>query len=161
MPSGLHRASLRVFGWLPPKVRRVAVRFITPSFTVGAMCAIERADGQILLARQVYRQRWGLPGGLLNRGEGGAEAARREIVEEVGLSVELVGEPATVVDAQARRVDLVFRARLADPGDADDARPTSPEISDVGWFDRSALPELQHESIQALAALARVTSPGE
>jgi 8-oxo-dGTP diphosphatase len=160
MPPGLHRRVLRVFGRLPPWARRLVVRAITPSFTVGAICLIERADGRMLLARQVYRERWGIPGGLLDRGEGPTQAARREILEEVGLEVELVGQPATVVDPHARRVDLVFRARPVREAEADLARPTSPEISAVGWFLPDALPELQPETVDALSALARMANPG-
>ena len=160
MPPGLHRASLRVFAWLPPRARRVAVRLIAPSFTVGAMCLIERADGRVLLARQVYRERWGVPGGLLDRGEPAATAARREILEEVGLEVELLGEPAVVVDPQTRRVDLIYRARPCREEDADSVTPTSPEISATAWFGPDALPELQPETVQALTTLARLATPG-
>jgi 8-oxo-dGTP diphosphatase len=141
--------------------RRVLVRFFAPSFTVGAICVIERADGRILLVRQIYRSRWGIPGGLLQRREGPASAARREVLEEVGLGIELCGEPAPVVEPRSQRVDLVFRARLIDEGRADDAQPRSPEISEVGWFPRDQLPELQLETVQALMALARSTSPGQ
>ncbi len=130
-----------------------------PSYTVGAICLIERADGRVLLVRQVYRERWGVPGGLLDRGEDPAHAARREILEEVGLTVDLVGEPATVVDPRTRRVDLVFRARVDHDFDADAAHPASPEISRVAWFPPDELPELQDETVQALAALARVIAP--
>ena len=79
---------------------------------------------RVLLVRHTYRQRWGVPGGLLNRGEEPRDAARREALEEVGLRVELVGEPAVVVDPGPRRVDVIFRARPADGADPDDVRPT-------------------------------------
>jgi 8-oxo-dGTP diphosphatase len=161
VPAGLHRALLRLFRWLPPSLRRVVVRSITPSFTVGAICSIERADGRVLLVRQMYRSRWGIPGGLLSRHEHAADAARREILEEVGLRVELIGEPATVVEPHSRRVDLVYRARPLDEDEADAARPFSPEISEVGWFAADALPELQIETTQALIALARTSAPGQ
>ncbi len=125
---------------------------------MGAICLIERADGRVLLARQVYRHRWGLPGGLLNRREDPDHAVRREVLEELGLEVTLDGEPATVVDARAQRVDLVYRARPQREADADGVRPTSPEIETVGWFAQDALPELQFETVQALGALARVST---
>src|SRR5690606_9648623 len=99
--------------------RRI-VRAVSPSFTVGAMCFIERPDGALLLVRHSYRDRWGVPGGLLQRGEDVEEGARREVREEVGLEVELLGEPAVVVDAAPQRVDVVFRARPAIDVDPDD-----------------------------------------
>jgi ADP-ribose pyrophosphatase YjhB (NUDIX family) len=127
---------------------------MTPSFTVGANCVIEREDGAILLVRQVYRSRWGLPGGLLERGEAPADAVVREVLEEVGLTVEVVGEPAVVVAPGPRRVDVVFRAR---PVGAvpEDPEPVSPEISVVRWHQPGELPELQEEAAEALVTLAR------
>ena len=55
----------------------MVVRRVAPSFTVGAMCIIERADGRVLLIRHLYRKRWGVPGGLLERRETPADAAPR------------------------------------------------------------------------------------
>ena len=155
MPDGLHRFFLRIFRALPPLLRRWVVRLLSPSFTVGAICHIERADGDVLLVRQAYRSRWGIPGGLLQRGEAPSAAAVREVFEEVGLRVELIGEPAVVVDPDPQRVDLVFRARPLVEADAASARPCSPEIAEVGWFRADELPELQFETGHALVALAR------
>jgi 8-oxo-dGTP diphosphatase len=159
MPVHLHRALLEVFARLPIPVRRLIVRFLSPSFTVGAICLVERSDGRILLVRQVYRARWGIPGGLLARREDAASAARRELLEEVGMRIELRGEPAPVLEPKTQRLDLVFRGRPIDDREADRARPSSPEISEVSWFSPDALPELQLETVQALMALARASSP--
>ncbi len=151
--DGLHLRVLRLYRRLPRSWRRFVVRRLTPSFTVGSICVAERADGALLLVRHSYRERWGFPGGLAQRGEDVADAARREAEEEVGLSVELVGEPAVVVDPGPRRVDVVFQARVV--GDADGATRRSPEIVSLGWFPPAELPELQHEAASALVALAR------
>src|SRR5690606_6268758 len=98
---------------------------------------------------------WGVPGGLLQRGETPPDAARREAREEIGIDVELRGEPAVVVEPGARRVDVVYRARLA-PGQVPEAvRPCSPEIVAAQWFPSDELPELQPETRDALVALAR------
>ncbi len=161
MHPGLHRALLQLFRRLPTTARRRVVRTISPSFTVGAMCFIERDDGALLLVEHIYRRRWGVPGGLLERREDAADAALREVREEVGLDVELVGEPAVVVDAIPQRVDVVYRARLARGGDPDRATPLSPEIKSLRWFPRSELPELQHETAGALVALGRIQSATE
>lgn len=133
------------------------VRTIAPAYTVGSICVIERSDGAVLLARLSYRNSWGLPGGLLKRGETPAEAARREVREEATLDVELVGDPAVVVDADAQRVDVVFRARPASGVDPASARAASPEIVEVAWFPADDLPDLQFEASGALMALARRT----
>ena len=142
-------------------MRRRVVRLLSPSFTVGAMCFIEREDGALLLVRHVYRDRWGVPGGLLERGEAARDGAVREVHEEVGISIELLGEPAVVVDAHPQRVDVIFRARPLDPQAVLDAvTPQSPEITDARWFPADALPELQFETADALMTLARAaTSP--
>ena len=150
-----HGGLLQVYRRLPVHGRRFVVRTLAPTFTVGAMCIIERPGGAVLLVRLAYRHRWGVPGGLLRRGEVPADAAVREVREEVGFDVELVGDPAVVVDPEPRRVDVVFRARPAGGADLDGVRPRSPEITEARWFPKDALPELQHETAQALVALAR------
>ncbi len=156
----VHKALLVIYRHLPVGARRRLVRSISPSFTVGAICLIERPDGHVLLIRHAYRQRWGIPGGLLKRREDPAAAAHREVLEEVGLRIELVGEPATVVDAVPQRVDVVFRAKPVSLEAVGEMRPCSPEIVDARWFSPDALPELQHETAQALVALARSCQPG-
>ncbi len=147
-----HLALLHMYRRLPRRLRLFIVHRMTPSFTVGSICVVERDDGALLLVRHSYRRRWGFPGGLANRGEEVADAARREAKEEVGLTIELLGEPAVVVDPDPRRVDIVFRARALR---ADEAAPGSPEIVDLAWFAPDELPELQHEASTALVALAR------
>jgi 8-oxo-dGTP diphosphatase len=152
---GFHLALLRLFRMLPRRARLAVVHGLAPSFTVGAICVIERSDGRLLLVRHSYRSRWGLPGGLLKRGERVGDGARREAMEEVGLDIELVGEPTVVVDPDPRRVDVVYRCRVADGVDPDAIRSSSPEILDARWIARDELPELQPEAAGALIALAR------
>lgn len=154
----LHLALLRLYRLLPRRIRLAVVHSITPSFTVGAICVVERDDGAVLLVRHSYRRRWGLPGGLAKRGEEIVDAARREAREEVGLVIELVGEPAVVVDPGPRRVDVVFRARPV--GDLGDLRARSPEIVELAWFPPDGLPQLQHEAASALVVLARARTEG-
>lgn len=151
----LHRLALQLFRRLPVVARRRVVRTIAPSYTVGSMVIIERSDGALLLVRLSYRNSWGVPGGLLKRGETPEAAAQREVREEVGIAVDLVGDPAVVVDEEAQRVDIVFRGRPAPGAELVDIRPCSPEITDARWFPADALPDLQFETSGALMALAR------
>lgn len=154
MSLSLTRVALHAYRHLPVRWRRRVVRALSPSYTVGAICVVERDDGAVLLVRQTYRQHWGIPGGLLEKGERPEAAALREVREETGLEIELVGAPAVVVAPAPRRVDLIYRARLR-PGTPQEALLCSPEIAATGWFDPTALPELQSETTEALVALAR------
>ena len=158
----LQSALLGLYRRLPLSGRLLVVRTLTPSFHVGALCVIERADGALLLLRQSYRRQeaWGFPGGLLKRGEEPADAVRREIREELGVEVEVDDAPMVVVDAGHRRVDVIYRGRL--PGDDPDPpppAPMSPEIVEVRWFPRNELPILLPEATTALIELARATRP--
>lgn len=148
-PAGL---ALRAIGLLPPRVRIFLVHRAAPSYSVGAMCVVIRDGGARLLVRQSYRKGWAVPGGLLKRGEEAADAAVRETQEEVGLAVELVGDPYVAVDPRPRRVDVIYRARPAPGSDPDAVEPASAEVVEVRWFaPDEPLPSLQPESQRALA----------
>lgn len=161
MPAALHRLLLGLFARLPRAVRRRLVRWGAPSYTVGAICVIRREDDRVLLVRQRYRRSWGLPGGLLSRGEAPDDAVRREVAEEVGLAIDLVGSPVVVVDPGPQRVDVVYAAVPSAGSAPDTARPTSPEIVEARWFSADDLPEVQHETASALATLGRVGPEGQ
>lgn len=155
MLRAAHAGLLRVFRRLPTAWRLRVVHVLAPTFTVGAVCVIDRGDRHLLLVQHSYRNRWGLPGGLLKRGEDAVDGVRREVMEEVGLDIELVGQPTVVVAPDPRRVDIVYRARPAAGADAADLRPRSPEILAVRWVPHDDLPELQPEAASAMVALAR------
>jgi 8-oxo-dGTP diphosphatase len=140
---------LRAFGRLPRRVRRVLIHWGAPSFSVGAMCVIERDDGDLLLVRQSYRDGWGVPGGLLRRREEPAVGAVREAEEEIGVVVDLQGEPVVIIDVRVRRIDVVFRCRIRPPV-PDVVAPASVEIAEVRWFPRGSLPRMQRETAEAL-----------
>ena len=145
---------------LPKAARVFLVRRATPSFHVGAICVVERADGHILLVRQSYRKGgWGFPGGLLRRREEPADAARRELQEELGIDVELDGLPVVVIETAMRRIDVVFTARLAEGSAQPERTEHSPEITDVGWFPPDGLPSLLPEATDALIQLGRTFPP--
>jgi ADP-ribose pyrophosphatase YjhB (NUDIX family) len=160
---------LAVFRRIPVFLRIYVVRALTPSFHVGAICVIERNDGALLLVRQSYRRReaWGFPGGLLKRGEEPSVAVRREVGEELGVELTVEEPPMVVIEPRLRRVDVIYRARLAGtegPGASGDPAvpvpvPRSPEVAEVRWFPANDLPILLPEAATALVELARSTRP--
>lgn len=59
---------------------------VFPVATVGALIVGE--DGKVLLVRtHKWSDRWGIPGGKIQRGESSEAALRRELLEETGLNV--------------------------------------------------------------------------
>jgi 8-oxo-dGTP pyrophosphatase MutT (NUDIX family) len=132
---------MRVFRALPEGVRQRAVRAASPSYTLGAQARITRDDGRILLVKAAYRWRWGMPGGLMDAGEGPAEAVVRETLEETGLAIELVGEPVVVVETGMQRVNFIYNARPADGVDPDALQAQASEILEIGWFHPDSFPE--------------------
>jgi len=87
-------------------LRAIIYRFSYPAAVLGwflvrprvraAACIVDY-EGRFLLVRHTYgdRDKWGIPGGHVERGEDLVAAARREIREEVGLNL---GELQHVTD---------------------------------------------------------------
>ena len=112
---------------------------------VGTSIAVLRDDRVLLAARanEPMRGVWTLPGGLVEAGEALAEAALRELQEEVGLPAEVVGvlSPTEIIlrDAEGRvRHHYVVHphAALWTGGE----RVAGPEALGVRW---STLAELE------------------
>jgi 8-oxo-dGTP pyrophosphatase MutT (NUDIX family) len=108
---------------------------------LGARVAVFDGD-RVLLIRHTYIPGWHFPGGGVEPGESAAHAARREMLEEVGLEptepLRLVGfyhnlNPATARDHLALFVCRAHAVRRV-------FRPNA-EIAEIGWFALDALPE--------------------
>jgi ADP-ribose pyrophosphatase YjhB (NUDIX family) len=64
---------------------------IPNSMVVAASVVLARPDGAILLVRRMDSGNWALPGGGMDLGESISACARREVLEETGLEVEITG----------------------------------------------------------------------
>jgi 8-oxo-dGTP diphosphatase len=142
---------MRVFRRLPRPIRRLIIRSVTPSYTVGAVLALQRSDGSLLLVDQRHSPGWALPGGLLDRGETPGEGLVREVEEEVGLALDpaVLPLPVAVLAPRVRRVDVVYIS-----ADGDEFAPRrgadKDEVTRVGWFSLDALPEVSDATLDIL-----------
>ncbi|MDQ1696648.1 MAG: 8-oxo-dGTP diphosphatase [Frankiaceae bacterium] len=144
---------MAVFRRLPGPMRRAVVHAATPSFTAGAVAVLRRDDGRIAFVEQRHTPGWGLPGGLMERGESPEQCLLRELVEELGVVVDPASLPLpfAAVNAGVRRVDVVYfidappgvRLRTED----------EIEVSRTGWFSLDALPELNEPTVDILRAV--------
>jgi len=78
-----------------------------PDYPRVGVGAVVLSRGRVLLVRRgkpPAEGRWSLPGGLVDLGETSVEAARREVAEECGIKVRVVGL-AGVFDRVTRDAD--------------------------------------------------------
>jgi ADP-ribose pyrophosphatase YjhB (NUDIX family) len=150
----VHGLLLRLFGRIPWTVQRVLIGAAKPSFVVGTTAAVTDRDGRILLVRHSYKPGWSTPGGFLNRREAPADAAVREVWEELGIRVAVVGEAVCIVRTEERIVELVHRARPIDEAAATRVAPMSAEIAEARWFPLDDLPKLSMIARNGLESLA-------
>ncbi|MGC5777910.1 NUDIX hydrolase [Methylobacterium sp. NFXW15] len=115
---------------------------------VGASIAVIRESRVLLAARanEPMRGVWTLPGGLVEAGEALAEAALRELEEEVGLTAEVVGvlSPTEIIvrdeEGRARHHYVVHpHAALWRGGEP----VAGPEALGVRWASLDEIADLQ------------------
>lgn len=117
---------------------------MTKPVEAGCGAAIQDTEGRLLLIqrlRQPEAGAWGLPGGKIDFGERAEDTARREILEELGIEIEITGLAciAETIDAGDGRhwVAPVYSARIVSG---------APEVMEPekhggwGWFALDALP---------------------
>ncbi len=61
---------------------------LTRGLTLGTRVLVRNPMGEILLVRHTYAPGWLFPGGGVERGEVAEQAARREVEEEAGITLE-------------------------------------------------------------------------
>lgn len=115
------------------------VVYLDPKVAVAVL--LPGPDGTLLLGQRSSdpgRGRWSFPAGYVDRGEVLEDAARREVREELGVSVRLTGLVG-VYSGQDDPVVLVVYAGAVEHGDP---TPDGRELSQVRAFPLNALPDL-------------------
>src|SRR5579875_582313 len=104
----------------------------------GVKCAGSEGERVLLVWHTYGHPGWGLPGGMLRRGEDPTDTTRRELREELGLHVgELrsLGEIEVRIDGRRDRVHC-YAVEVRSP----ELRPDGAEIAAARWWPRHALP---------------------
>jgi ADP-ribose pyrophosphatase YjhB (NUDIX family) len=129
---------------------------------VGVTAVVLR-DGKVLLGRRSDNGHLTPVTGIVDPGEQPADAAVRETLEEAGVACRVerlawVHQLPRVVYPHGDQVDyldLVFRCTWL----SGEPRPVDGEMTEVGWYDLDALPELELPDMYRRIALARAEGP--
>jgi 8-oxo-dGTP diphosphatase len=80
---------------------------------------------------------WSFPAGYVNRGELVEEAAVREVLEELGVTVRLTGLVGVYSERGSAVILIVYSGEI----EAGEPTPDGHEVSEVHWFPLGQLPE--------------------
>lgn len=142
---------LRKAPWLVV-IARVIWRLTQPKFSAGAVGVVFDEQGRVLLVEHVFHPYapWGLPGGWVDRHESPDQTVRRELQEELELSVE-VGPVLLVEVDYGNHIDLAYLCTAAGkPGNL------SRELLDYTWCDPVQLPPLQKFHYRAIQSALKL-----
>ena len=120
----------------------------------GVRAVIVDDANRVLLARRSDTGRWHPIGGGVEPGEDPAEACRREVLEETGLTVDIVRLTGVYTSPEVvypnghrvRYVSTVFRCRPA----AGEARVADDEATEVRWFAPDEIPDIRPDVDRSL-----------
>jgi ADP-ribose pyrophosphatase YjhB (NUDIX family) len=144
------------------QLSRMAWKVISP-ITIGVRVILEQ-DGRFVLVKPSYQTFWTLPGGGVERGETLEQAARREILEEVGAQVGALRLLGVYTSFQENKNDHIVVFAAQNPDLASDVQPDHPpdvEIERFGLFTSQSLPDNTAPGVRRRLAeyLANGTQP--
>lgn len=135
---GWKRAVARWVAWPPfHLVLRACIWLAAPRHRVGAVVVLFDDQQRVLLVEHLFHpdEPWGLPGGWVGRNESPQSAARRELLEETRLEVEIGGLIHMEQSPRPWHLTIAFAGRLL-RGDLH----LSGELLEAAWVDPDHLP---------------------
>jgi ADP-ribose pyrophosphatase YjhB (NUDIX family) len=120
------------------RLRRLALRLLRLR-TRGVKALLVNPAGEILLIRNSYGRSdlWVLPGGGIRRSEDPADAARREICEEIGCGIRALVPLSTHLNDKEGKRDTIHLFRGEIMGEP---KPDGFEVEAAAFFAPHALP---------------------
>ncbi|MFC4531608.1 NUDIX domain-containing protein [Sphaerisporangium dianthi] len=133
----MRKLMVRAWRALRPVQWRV-LWFTHAKFMVGVTGVVRDAEGRVLLVKHRFwpeGRQWGLPGGYAKKSETFEDTLVREVREETGLDIRVLG--LTLLKSGYRlRAEVAFEAELIGGAIGLD----SFEIIEAGWFAAHELP---------------------
>jgi 8-oxo-dGTP diphosphatase len=115
-----------------------------PKVALSANAVLRDEQGRIALVRNTYRDGWSLPGGVVDDNEPPADAAIREVLEELGHEAQGEAKLLSVQWAARGHGPVQFLSLTFDVGICEDPSvlvPQEEEIAEIAFFAPDELPE--------------------
>ena len=136
-----------------------------------AFAAVRNVAGEVLLVRRIDDGYWELPGGRLEVGETAAQAVIREVAEESGVDIALIGLSGVYSDPTHVLLDpdgtvhqqlaLCFHAVPATSERPQQPRPDGIETQEAAWCALATLTDLAMHPAMRMRVQDAVTTPSQ
>jgi 8-oxo-dGTP pyrophosphatase MutT (NUDIX family) len=132
-----------------------------------AFAAVRNVAGEVLLVRRIDDGYWELPGGRLEVGESAAQAVIREVAEESGVAITLIGLSGVYSDPTHVLLDpdgtvhqqLALCFHAVPSLDPQQPRPDGIETQDAAWCTPAELANLAMHPAMRMRVHDAVTAP--
>lgn len=138
-----------------------------PGKRMGAGCLISDEGGRILLVKPGYKPVWEIPGGVVEQDESPRKCCRREVLEEIGLSLEigrlLVVDYNSTAEIKTESLMFIFDGGTLTPEQTAAIELQPGELIDFGFFTPETLPNELTDTLKnrVLAAYKQLLTGGD
>ncbi len=123
------------------------------------------ADGNLLVVKPVYEETWGIPGGMVERGESPRYACIREVHEEIGLAWRperlLCVDYTSDTDERTESLQFIFSGGTLSPDDIAHIKLPAAELCEYRFLaPEHALPLLNERLSRRVAQCLKHLADG-